>query len=110
MFAAVQRLRKLEEATNGNDEPTPGSWRHDRCQVLVPNTPPDCQHACESGTHVLAVYLLDEVFQMAQGGIQEVGAIVQFVVTRLTAKPPVVKQKASHGRPPHPPQVGLSCC
>ena len=44
-----------------------------------------------------AVYLLDEVFQMAQGGIQDVGAIVQFVVTRLTAKPPIVKQKA---RPP----------
>ena len=51
---------------------------------------------------MLAVYLLDEVLQMAQGGIQEVGAIVQFVVTRLTAKPPVVKQKVSHGRPPPP--------
>lgn len=24
MFAAVQRMRKLEEATNGKDEPTPG--------------------------------------------------------------------------------------
>ncbi len=30
MFAAVQRLRKLEEATNGSDEPTPGDWQHDR--------------------------------------------------------------------------------
>ncbi len=47
---------------------------------------------------MLAVYLLDEVFQMAQGGIQDVGAIVQFVVTRLTAKPPVVKQKVIPGR------------
>ncbi len=51
---------------------------------------------------MLAVYLLDEVFQMAQGGIQDVGAIVQFVVTRLTAKPPVVKQKASPASSPPP--------
>ena len=45
-----------------------------------------------------AVYLLDEVFQMAQGGIQDVGAIVQFVVTRLTARQPIVKQKARRPR------------
>jgi len=57
-----------------------------------------CQHAYDRWTPMLAVYLLDEVFQMAQGGIQDVGAIVQFVVTRLTAKPPVVKQKVIPGR------------
>ena len=59
------------------------------------------------------MYLLDEVFHMAQGGIQDVGAIVQFVVTRLTAKPPVVKQKASPSVPlcpPRPHQVGMSWC
>eukprot|EP00208_Stichococcus_sp_RCC1054_P006621 CAMPEP_0206138492 /NCGR_PEP_ID=MMETSP1473-20131121/3366_1 /ASSEMBLY_ACC=CAM_ASM_001109 /TAXON_ID=1461547 /ORGANISM="Stichococcus sp, Strain RCC1054" /LENGTH=918 /DNA_ID=CAMNT_0053531945 /DNA_START=84 /DNA_END=2840 /DNA_ORIENTATION=- len=62
MFAAWSRMRKLEEATNGKDEPAP-------------------------------VYLLDEIFQEAQQGIQEVGPIVEFCLKRLTARPAIVKQK-----------------
>lgn len=42
---------------------------------------------------VIAVYLLEEVCQMARGGLQEVGPIVQFTITRLSLKSPVVKQK-----------------
>lgn len=42
---------------------------------------------------LLAVYLLDEIFQEAQQGIQEVGPIVEFCLKRLTARPAIVKQK-----------------
>lgn len=39
------------------------------------------------------VYLLDELVAEAQSGMPEVGLTVEFCVKRLTAKPPIVKQK-----------------
>lgn len=43
--------------------------------------------------HSPAVYLLDELAADAQSGMPEVGLLVDFCVKRLTARPPVVKQK-----------------
>jgi hypothetical protein len=42
-----------------------------------------------------AVYLLDELAADAQSGMPEVGLVVDFCVKRLTARPPVVKQKVA---------------
>lgn len=99
MFAAVQRMRKLEDATNAKDEPAPGmpSMRSvlSTYMIQLHNPRPFTDHISVDIIYLcqIAVYLLEEICQMTQGGQQEVGAIVQFVITRLTAKPAVVKQK-----------------
>jgi hypothetical protein len=46
--------------------------------------------------HSPAVYLLDELAADAQSGMPEVGLLVDFCVKRLTARPPVVKQKVMY--------------
>lgn len=58
-------------------------------------------HLCSalSGDVCLAtVYLLDELVADAQSGMPEVGLMVEFCVKRLTAKPPIVKQKVAQYR------------
>lgn len=50
-------------------------------------------HAERFCTLCVTVYLLDELVADAQSGMPEVGLMVEFCVKRLSAKPPVVKQK-----------------
>lgn len=63
------------------------------------NAPAQACGTLSTCVYAHAVYLLDELATDAQSGMPEVGLLVDFCVKRLTARPPVVKQKVADETP-----------
>jgi hypothetical protein len=89
LLEAVQRFRKIEEATSTRDEPAPGARPRPR-RAARPAAPP----AAILPRPRPAVYLLDEIVELARASPDSAQGVADHVVKRLGNKSPVVKFKA----------------
>jgi hypothetical protein len=82
---AVQRFRKIEEATAPKDDPAPGKrfWHHSRA----------LSHRAVADSHALAVYLLDEIAELSRQSPESAQNIADAVEKKLANKSPIVKFK-----------------
>jgi hypothetical protein len=92
LLEAVQRFRKIEEATSTRDEPAPGARPR---APLGPAGPPARRDLTPPRP---AVYLLDEIVELARSSPDSAQGVADHVVKRLGNKSPVVKFKVRAAR------------
>ena len=86
MFAKIANNRKLEEATSAKDDVAPSKiWQ--RCRLS--------QSSKASDPRLVAVYVLDEIAQLASGGGEVAQSLAEASIKRLSNRSPIVKQKVS---------------
>lgn len=87
---AVNRFRKIEEATAPRDDPAPGEGkavRFDGCDR-------ECMQSTDAIWMLFAVYLLEEIADMSRQSPEAATAIAEAVQKKLASKNPIVKFKA----------------